>query len=78
MGSAPTGAPVPGVRDKFFTGEVLWALVGIADLGLGDGDEATSRRVGEYLPRRDELEGFEPPVSDHWGAMRTTRSGWTG
>jgi hypothetical protein len=61
-------APVPGTRDKFFTGQVLWALTGIADVGLGEGDDATLRRLGDYLPVRDEVEGFEPPVSDHWAA----------
>ena len=63
-----TDAPVPGTRDKFFTGQVLWALTGIADIGLGEGNRATLRRLGDYLPVRDEVEGFEPPVSDHWAA----------
>ncbi len=63
-----TDAPVPGTRDKFFTGQVLWTLVGLADLGLADGDEEVAARVGRYLPLRDEIEGFEPPVSDHWAA----------
>ena len=63
-----TDAPVAGTRDKFFTGQVLWALDGLSEVGLDDGDTATAARVGEYLPRRDDLEDFYPPVSDHWGA----------
>ena len=63
-----TDAPVPAPHDKFFTGQVLWALNGLADVGLDDGDSDALRRVGDYLPRRDELEDFEPPVSDHWAA----------
>ena len=59
---------MPGTHDKFFTGQVLWALDGLADVGLDDGDRDTLRRVGDYLPLRDELEDFEPPVSDHWAA----------
>jgi hypothetical protein len=64
-----TDAPVPDTHDKFFTGQVLWALNGLADVGLADDRELDAlRRVGDYLPLRDELEDFEPPVSDHWGA----------
>jgi hypothetical protein len=63
-----TGAPVPGARDKFFTGQVLWALDGLADVGLDEGETETIARVGDYLPQRDEIEDFFPPVSDHWGA----------
>ena len=63
-----TDAPVPDLHDKFFTGQVLWALNGLADVGLDDGDGDALRRVGDYLPRRDELEDIEPPVSDHWAA----------
>ncbi|MDP1818432.1 MAG: hypothetical protein Q8K58_00885 [Acidimicrobiales bacterium] len=63
-----TQAPVPGAHDKFFTGQVLWALDGLADVGLDEGETDALERVGRYLPRRDELEDFFPPVSDHWGA----------
>lgn len=64
-----TGAPVPGAHDKFFTGQVLWTLDGLAAVGLDDHAQALAvARVGSYLPARDELEGLFPPVSDHWAA----------
>ena len=64
-----TDAAVPGVHDRFFTGQVLWALHGLIDAGLADDGVADAAdAVGEYLPRRDRQEDFFPPVSDHWGA----------
>jgi hypothetical protein len=64
-----TDAPVPGVHDRFFTGQVLWALHGLIDAGLADeGVDEAAAAVGEYLPRRDGEEHLFPPVSDHWGA----------
>jgi hypothetical protein len=54
------GDAVPGTYDRFFTGEVLWAL---STLGSEVADD-----VGRYVPHRDEHEGIFPPVSDHWAA----------
>jgi hypothetical protein len=54
------GTPVPGTYDRFFTGEVLWAL---STLGSEVADD-----VGRYVPHRDEHEDVFPPVSDHWAA----------
>ena len=64
-----TDAPIPSQRDIFFTGQVLWALDGIDLAGLADDEvRAAAARVGDFLPRRDEVEDRFPPVSDHWGA----------
>lgn len=61
-------APVPGSVSPFFTGEVMWAL---SLLGRSI-DPAYSDAAGDILAYiaddRDEVEGYWPPMSDHWAA----------
>lgn len=64
----PGGGRDDDARDRFFTGEVLWALIGLADAFPDRGFEEPAAAVGRYLPVRDEAEDRFPPVSDHWGA----------
>lgn len=63
-----TEAPVPGVFDRFFTGEVLWALHRIDGEVDDPAISAAASAVGGYVPVRDDAEGRFPPVSDHWAA----------
>jgi hypothetical protein len=64
-----TGAPMPDVWSRFYTGEAFWALA-LAERelpGNGFGDVASS--IGTYIAtERDEVEGYWPDVPDHWAA----------
>ena len=64
-----TGAPVPGLWSRFYTGEAFWALA-LAERelpGSGFGEVASS--IGTYIASaRDEVEGYWPDVPDHWAA----------
>jgi small neutral amino acid transporter SnatA (MarC family) len=59
----------PGVYSRYYTGEAYWAL---ARLHLAFPDERWGEladRVGGYVAgRRDEAEGYWPPLPDHWAA----------
>ncbi len=62
-------APVPGSWNRYFTGEVFWALAllhrAFPDAGYG----ATALRIADYLAaERDDVEGWWPDVADHWAA----------
>lgn len=62
-------APIAEARDRFFTGEALWALVGLADRfpdAAAVVEAAT--QVGAYVPVSDRVEDRFPPTSDHWAA----------
>lgn len=70
--------PVEGSRNRFFTGEVLWALSRL-ELGFpGRGYGPAALAVRRYLVEdRDEIERPFPQVSDHWGAYAwETMSRW--
>ncbi|MPY94073.1 MAG: hypothetical protein GEV08_13725 [Acidimicrobiia bacterium] len=61
--------PSVGAWSRFYTGEVFWALSRLAgefpEAGFGE----VAGRVGRYLAgQRDEVEGWFPPIADHWGA----------
>jgi len=64
-----TDAAVPGERSPFFTGEVFWALARLHALFPGEGwDEPAERIAGYVATVRDEVEGYEPGLPDHWAA----------
>lgn len=67
--SLADGEAIPEARDRFFTGETLWALVGLAERFPAD-DElgAAAERVGAYVPTADQAEDRFPPSSDHWAS----------
>ena len=65
-----SGAPVPGLRSKYATGEAFWALALLHEAFPGEGWDGPTRRVADYLSfRRDELEQQKfPPWADQWAA----------
>jgi hypothetical protein len=60
------GAPVPEDYSPFFTGEVFWALGRLHRLFPDEGWGAPADRIAGYLPGRDDVEGYEPGLPDHW------------
>ena len=66
---AKRDAPVPGEYSKYYTGESYWALARLARTFPDDGFGAVADRIGAYLAtRRDDAEGYWPPIRDHWAA----------
>jgi small neutral amino acid transporter SnatA (MarC family) len=66
---ADSGAPVPDLYSKYYTGEAYWALA-LLHRAFPDEDwgEAADR-IGAYLATsRDEVEDHWPPIPDHWAA----------
>ena len=65
-----TGAPDPGERSKYATGESFWALALMHRLFPGEGWDAPVRRVADYLSLyRDSVEKQKfPPWADQWAA----------
>lgn len=63
------GAPVPGEYSQYYTGEAYWALTRLR-VAFPDGPWAEAAdRVGAYIStRRDNAEGYWPPLPDHWAA----------
>ncbi len=62
-----TDEPVQGSTSPFFTGEILWALARLHAEFPRSGWDEPARRVSRYLvTERDDVEGWFPPVSDHW------------
>ncbi len=62
-------APQAGSRSKYYTGEAYWALARLHRLFPDDGFGAVADRVGAYLStQRDDVEGYWPPIPDHWVA----------
>jgi small neutral amino acid transporter SnatA (MarC family) len=56
-------------RSKYYTGEAYWALARLHRVFPGEGFGAASDRVGNYLAtQRDKVEGYWPPIPDHWVA----------
>jgi small neutral amino acid transporter SnatA (MarC family) len=56
-------------RSKYYTGEAYWALARLHRLFPDEGFGAVADRVGNYLAtERDDLEGYWPPIPDHWVA----------
>jgi hypothetical protein len=74
----PETGPIEGTRNRFFTGEVLWALSRLELTFPGQGYGEAALDVRRYLVEdRDEVERPFPQVSDHWGAYAwETMSGW--
>lgn len=63
-----SGAVLP-VRSRFYTGEVTWALQRLARSLPGRGFEEPASRTLRYLVQdRDRVEGWFPPIADHWAA----------
>jgi small neutral amino acid transporter SnatA (MarC family) len=64
-----TMTPVADSRSKYYTGESYMALAKLHRLFPDDGFGEVSDRIGNYLAtQRDDVEGFWPPVPDHWVA----------
>jgi hypothetical protein len=63
-------APRPEVRSKYGTGEAFWALTLMQRLFPGEGWDAPSRSVADYLSlHRDTVEQQKyPPWADQWAA----------
>ncbi len=63
-------APDPTTTSKYATGEAFWALALMHDIFPGEGWDAPTRLVADYLSTsRDEEEGFSfPPWADQWAA----------
>ena len=56
-------------RSKYYTGEAYWAIARLHRLFPDDGFGAVADRVGNYLAtERDDIEGYWPPIPDHWVA----------
>ena len=70
--------PVAGSRERFFTGEVLWALSRLESTFPGEGYGEAALAVRRYLIEdRDEVERPVPQLSDHWAAYAwETMSRW--
>ena len=66
---ASTGSATPGSYSKYYTGEAYWALARVHRLFPSEGWGAVADRIGDYLAtRRDDVEGYWPPLADHWAA----------
>lgn len=70
-------APDPTTTSKYATGEAFWALALMQDLFPGEGWDAPTRLVADYLSTsRDEEEGFSfPPWADQWAAYGLMQTG---
>jgi small neutral amino acid transporter SnatA (MarC family) len=67
--SATAREPVAGSYSKYYTGEAYWALARLHHVFPDDGWDEVADRVGAYLTAdRDEVEGYWPPIPDHWAA----------
>ena len=65
-----TGAPQPGLRSKYATGEAFWALAMMHRIFPSEGWDVPVRKVADYLSLyRDEVEEQKfPPWADQWAA----------
>ncbi|MCY3634652.1 MAG: hypothetical protein OXH23_03470 [bacterium] len=65
-----TGAPVPGERSRFATGEASWGLALLHEAFPGEGWDEPVWAILDYLAtERDELEElWPPPWPDQWAA----------
>ena len=64
-----TGAPVPGVYSKYYTGEAYWALALMAQQFPDGPWGEVADRIGAYMAtQRDVAEDQWPPLPDHWAA----------
>lgn len=64
------GAPDPRYRSKYATGEAFWSLALMHRLFPGEGWDAPTRKVADYLSlHRDAVEEQKfPPWADQWAA----------
>jgi small neutral amino acid transporter SnatA (MarC family) len=66
---AGSGAPVPGLYSKYYTGEAYWALGLLHRTFPDEGWGQVADRIGAYLATtRDKAEDNWPPIPDHWAA----------
>jgi small neutral amino acid transporter SnatA (MarC family) len=66
---AKRDAPVPGEYSKYYTGEAYWALARLGRTYPDDGFGDVADRIGAFLAtKRDDAEGYWPPIRDHWAA----------
>ncbi|MGH9117520.1 MAG: hypothetical protein ACRD0A_06480, partial [Acidimicrobiales bacterium] len=58
-----------GVYSRYYTGEAYWALTRLHQLFPDEGWGATADLIGAYMAGpRDDVEGYWPPLPDHWAA----------
>lgn len=72
-------APIAGVTSKYATGEAFWALALTHNRFPGEGWDAPTVAVADYLAlRRDEVEAFPyPPWADQWASYGLSEmAGW--
>jgi small neutral amino acid transporter SnatA (MarC family) len=63
------GAPVAGEYSKYYTGEAYWALARLHRTFPGERWDEAADHIGAYLATsRDSVEGYWPPIPDHWAA----------
>lgn len=56
-------------RSKYYTGEAYWALARLHRTFPDEGFGSVADRIGNYLATaRDDVEGYWPPIPDHWVA----------
>jgi small neutral amino acid transporter SnatA (MarC family) len=56
-------------RSKYYTGETYWALARLHRVFPDEDFGAAADRAGNYLAtQRDDVEGYWPPIPDHWVA----------
>ena len=61
------GQPITGEFSPFFTGETLWALTRLHRVAPTEGWDRLVDRILHYVAtERDEVEGWFPPLPDHW------------
>ncbi len=67
---ARTGAPVPGERSKYATGEAFWSLTLMHRFFPGEGWDGYALKTADYLAlKRDDYEDQKfPPWADQWAA----------
>ena len=66
---ADSGAAVPDLYSKYYTGEAYWALGLLHRAFPDEGWGRAADRIGAYLATsRDEVEDHWPPIPDHWAA----------
>ena len=64
-----TGQPKPDEFSPFFTGETMWALSRMHRLAPTEGWDRIVDRILHYVAtERDEVEGWFPPLPDHWSS----------
>ena len=64
-----TGRPNPDEFSPFFTGETMWALTRMHLAAPTEGWDEIADRILRYVAtERDDVEGWFPPIPDHWAS----------